>query len=100
MKTQFHKLIAVLILIAGIFQSHARTTFPIVNNPAIVEFGAGTAFDGTNYFVIMATQAALSGQLFSPAGTLVGAQVNIGGHPGFPPAAAVAFGQNNYLVAW
>lgn len=100
MNAQIQKIVLALILIVSAMASPARTTFPIANNPAVVQFSGGTAFDGTNYFVIMATKTALTGQLFAPSGALIGTQIAIGGHPGLPPAAAVAFGRTNYLVVW
>ncbi len=84
-------------------QLRAATVFPIATNPAVVEFSGGTAFDGTNYFVILVTGAggaSLAGQFFSTNGALIGTQIAIGSNPGFPPAASLAFGKTNYLVAW
>lgn len=81
-------------------QARAAAVFPIATNPAVVEFSGGTAYDGTNYFVMMEVGTNLVGQLFSTNGTLIGSQIVIGSNPGFPPAAALAFGKTNYLVAW
>ncbi len=69
----------------------------------MVEFGGGTAFDGTNYFVILVTGAGganLAGQFFSTNGASIGSPIAIGSNVGFPPAAALAFGKTNYFVAW
>ncbi|MBU6400317.1 MAG: leucine-rich repeat protein, partial [Verrucomicrobia bacterium] len=77
-----------------------QNVFPIATNPAAVEISDGLAFDGTNYFVILAAGTDLVGQLFSSDGALVGSPISIGSNVAFPTLAAVAFAQNHYLVAW
>jgi uncharacterized repeat protein (TIGR03803 family) len=100
MKISIHGCLAVLAILFNLFHVEAATVFPIATNPAVVESSGGIATCGTNYYVIMVNGTNLVGQLVSTNGTLIGGQTNIGVNPGFPPAAALAFGQTNYLVAW
>ncbi len=91
-----------LVLAAVVFANNAKATtvFPIATNPAVVEVSGGIATCGTNYYAMIVSGTNLVGQLIGTNGTLIGGQTNIGFNPGFPPAAALAFGQTNYLVAW
>jgi hypothetical protein len=104
MKTilKIQKLFFAFGLVAAFFFNDvkAATVFPIATNSSTVQMSGGIAFDGTNYLVGMLVGTNIVGQLVSTNGALIGSQIIVGGTPGFPAAAAFAFGQTNYLVAW
>ena len=74
--------------------------FPIATNPAVIEFGGGMAFDGTNYFAGVVYGANVGGQRVLADGQLSGSPVVVGSNPGFPPAVAMAGAKSNCLVVW
>ena len=74
--------------------------FAIANSPN-AEGSASAAFDGTNYLVGIqgdqTTHAAVTAQLVSPSGALVGPRISTGRTGGFP---FVVFDGTNYLMVW
>jgi hypothetical protein len=108
LKTKLHSLFIALTYLGGIHQTAATgtTVFPIETNPAVIAYGTGIAFDGTNYLVAGLTGTNSSEvtnvnvQLVSPSGTLIGSPIYIGGGAGLHSVGLLAFGQTNYLVAW
>lgn len=81
-------------------QTTRAAVFPIATNPATASASGGLAYDGTNFLAGLVTGTNVTGQLFSPTGALLGAPVTVGANPGFPAAAAFAFGRTNYLAVW
>ncbi len=75
-------------------------SFPIAANSGVIEFGGGATSDGTNYIVGVISGTSIVAQKVSPTGQLLGTPTGIGSNPGFPPAAAVANGKTQSLVAW
>lgn len=92
------------VLLAAVFAFNAAksaTVFPIATNPAVVDFGGGVGFDGTNYIVGLISGTNIVNQRVSGTnGSLLGSQIVVGSNPGFPPAIAGAFGKTNYLMTW
>lgn len=108
METQIRNIFAALVLLAlstlnaelSAAFAQSATVFPIATNPNLVEFGAGIAYDGSNFLVAMTVDTNVSVQLISSNGTLLGTPLNVGMNASWPPAVTLAFGQTNYLVAW
>lgn len=79
------------------------TPFPIVTSAAR-EMSAGGAFDGTNFLIgiqgygTSGRSDAITAQLVSPAGALVGNRIVVVDRYGSVPAAA--FDGTNYLMIW
>jgi hypothetical protein len=88
-----------LITLAAVGGARADV-FPVATNPAVTEFLGGVAFDGTNYLVGLVSGTNMVGQRVSADGQLLGSPAVVGANPGFPPAAAMAGGKTNCLVAW
>ncbi len=85
--------------LACAFVSRA-TGFPIATNPAVLEIAGGAVAGSSNYLVGYVAGAELLAQRLAADGRLVGAPLHIGTNPGFPPAAVMAGGRTNCLVAW
>lgn len=108
MKTKLQSQFIALAYLAFIHQAVATgtTIFPIATNSAVIAYGTGIAFDGTNYLVAGLTGTNSSGvtnvnvQLVSAGGTLIGSPINIGGGASLQSAGLLAFGETNYLAAW
>jgi len=108
MQTKLQSLFIALALLAGVHQAAATgtTVFPIATNTAVITYGTGIAFDGTNYLVGLLTGTNSSAvtnvsvQLVSSNGALIGSQIAIGGGASLQAAGGLAFGRTNYLVAW
>lgn len=103
MKTIFRIKATVLSLgfLVGVLAEPAiAQVFPIATNQALIEFGGGVGFDGTNYYagVVVGTNVAV--QPLSATGQMIGSPVIVGANPGFPPAVAQASAKTNALVAW
>jgi hypothetical protein len=89
----------------GLVGATARAQSPgnvfAIANTANGEMSISAAFDGTNYLVAIqggATHhAAITAQLVSQAGALVGSRISIGRTGGVP---WVAFDGTNYLMVW
>jgi len=79
---------------------NAANVFPVATNNSVTEMGGKAAYLGNNYLASVVSGTNIVGQLVSPSGQLVGAQVVIGANPGFPPSVAMASGQTNVLAAW
>src|SRR5471032_3334059 len=85
MKKFFILLAAVIVFNAA----KSATVFPIATNPAVVNFGGGISFDGTNYFVgFLSGTNIVSQRVSGTNGSLLGSQIVVGNNPGFPPAIA------------
>jgi hypothetical protein len=92
------------VLLAAVFvfdAANAATVFPIATNPAVINFGGGVGFDGTNYIVgFIAGTNVVNQRVSGTNGSLLGSQIVVGSNPGFPPTIAGAFGKTNYLMTW
>src|ERR1035438_7504325 len=77
----------VLALLAGV-HSNATTIFPIATNGTVSQAGFSAAFSGTNYLVGIEGDAtnsnAITAQLISTNGSLIGSRIAIGGTGGIP----------------
>lgn len=86
--------------------AQGTTVFPIETNPAVIAYGTGIAFDGTNYLVEGLTGMNTNGvtnvnvQLVSTTGTLIGSSINVGSGASLQLLCGLCFGSTNYLVAW
>jgi hypothetical protein len=92
------------VLLAAVLAFNAAksaTVFPIATNPAVVNFGGGVAFDGTNYFVGFLSGTNIVAQRVSGTnGSVLGSPIVVGSNPGFPPAIAGVLGKTNFLMTW
>jgi hypothetical protein len=108
MKIKPCSLTILLPLIAGLYPIAVAgaTAYTIATNPAVIAYGTGLAFDGTNYLVLALTGTNASAvtnlnvQLVSPSGALIGAPIYIGGGANLQMGAGLCFANTNYLVAW
>ncbi|MGE0131109.1 MAG: HYR domain-containing protein [Blastocatellales bacterium] len=73
--------------------------FTIGANTSSGQFRPAVAFNGTNYLVVWEGQSQAQGQMVTPIGTLVGAQIVIA-NQGVPSYPDVASDGNNFLVVW
>lgn len=103
MKIQLNLKVVILVsgLMGALLADNAKANvFPVATNPAVMEFAGGAVAAGTNYLVGFISGTNLVAQLVSGDGQLIGSPQDIGANPGFPPAAAIASGRTNSLVAW
>ena len=104
MKNKLHFLLTVLALLAFTtnLRTHAATVFPIATNGVASQAGIFAAFGGSNYLVGIqgdgtTNSAAITAQLVSTNGTLLGSRILTGHRGGIP---YVASGATNYLLVW
>jgi hypothetical protein len=108
MKHGVHFVLMFATAVFGFGAASAAPVFPIETNPAVIVYGDGLAFDGTNYLVAALTGTNSSGvtnvnvQLVAPNGALIGSPMTVGGgvNLGSSGGLGVAFAGSNYLVAW
>src|ERR1039458_4652522 len=96
------KLIFSIALALLALRTHASTVFPIATNGVASQAGIFAAFGGSNYLVGIqgdgtTNSAAITAQLVSTNGTLLGSRI-LTGHTGGMPY--VASGATNYLLVW
>jgi hypothetical protein len=105
MKTWLTRLLIALALLSSV-HTQGTTVFPIETNPAVIAYGTGLAFDGTNYLVEGLTGMNTNGvtnvnvQLVSASGTLIGSPISVGGGANLQLLCGLCFGNTNYLVGW
>jgi hypothetical protein len=101
MSKSFKKIFTILSVVLAVGAAKCATVFPIATNPAVVNFGGGVSFDGTNYFVAFLSGTNIVSQRVSGTnGSLLGSPIVVGSNPGFPPAIAGTLGKTNYLMVW